>query len=400
MYRLKFERLFFLLLASLFLFAPNLIAQDTQELAQKGQAALQSQDWDEAIKAFSALTEANAKDADAWFSLGYALHASGEIDKALPVHQKAAALGSGEVKSTALYNIACVHSLKKDADKAIEYLEQAVAAGFTDTTQMKSDADFKNVRDDKRFKELIERINNPLIGNWMAAAGKRAGDKIKSDRLPTMTVTSKTMSVGEGEQAFVFEYEIDKKKSPMEVDLTIKKSPMGDGQKAKGIIEFDRKNIKLCYNPNGNKRPDEFKATEENKFHYFSFNKKEMAPGDEIGKWILGDWKCTKGVRAGEVVDAERMATVIKFTKDTITIPVDETSSFEMSYKIDTSKKPVQIDMKIEAGPAPAGTPALGILKRDGDKFILCYDALGGGRPEKFESTGDNNFFYFEMKRE
>lgn len=400
MYSLKFQQAFFFLFISAVLFVPNLVAQDISETIREGQAALQSQDWDTAIKAFTKITDAKPQDADALFALGYALHGAGEIDKALPYHQKAASLGSGDVKATALYNIACVYSRKKKSDKAFDALEKAVEAGFSDTTQMKADTDLANIHKDKRFAELIERVNNPLIGRWVADKGSRAGTKIKSERLPTMIVTSKTMSIGEGDQAFVFEYKIDKTKSPMKIDLTTQKSPMGDGQKAKGIIEFDRKSLKLCYNPSGSRRPKEFESTDENKFHFFSLNKKAANAGGDIGEWVVGDWKCTKGLKAGDDIDEARMATVITFTEDMIKIPIDENSAFEMSYKIDASKNPVQIDMKIEAGPAPAGTPALGILKRDGDKFMLCYDALGGGRPEKFESTGNNNFFYFEMKRQ
>ena len=397
MFCLKLNKRLFSFLALVFVFAPNLVAQDLDETIRKGTLAMQSQKWDVAIKAFTEVTKAHPKDADAWFALGYSLHASGDLDKALPAHKKAVEFGFGEVKHTALYNIACFHSLKENPDKAFDYLEQSVEAGFVDTTQMKSDSDLANIRKDKRFDELIERVNNPLIGTWMASGGSRAGNKISSERLPLMTVTSKKMVVGEGDETFVFEYEIDKAESPMEIDLTITKSPMGQGAKAKGIIEFDRKRIKLCYNPDGSKRPKEFKATEENKFHSFTFARK--AKPVEIGEWIVGNWNCVKGVRSGAEVAGERMATVITFTKDMITIPVDETTAFEMSYKIDASKKPVQIDMKIESGPAPEGTPAKGILKRDGDKFILCYDVLGGGRADKFESTKDNNYHYFEMKR-
>ena len=382
------------------LFSSSTFAQDLQELMQEGVEAVESEDWEDAVELFTEVTEEAPESAVAWFYLGYAHHANGDLDKALPAHKKSAALG-GQTKNTALYNIACVYSLKNDKDKAFDYLAQAVDAGFVDTAQMKSDGDFKNIRSDKRFDEMIEGIKNPLLGDWMAKSGSQAGKKMAKERLPVMKVTSKTMTIGEGDQSFVFEYEVDKEESPMEIDLTIKKGPIGQGSKAKGIIKFDRRSIKLCYHPTDSERPKKFEATEENKFHSFSFVRKTKSDNsDGLAKWIVGKWMCTKGVKSGADVAAERMESAITFTKDMITIPIGEGAAFEMSYTIDASKKPAQIDMKIEKGPAPPGSPASGIIKRDGDKFILCYDAMGKGRPEKFESTEDNQAFYFEMKRE
>ena len=396
----QLHRLLPLAMAIAVIFSSNTSAQDLRELMQEGIAATETGDWEDAVESFEAATEEAPENASAWFWLGYATHGGGDPDKALPFHKKAAALG-GPTKPTALYNVACVYSIKDDKDKAFEYLAQAVEAGFVDTGQMKSDGDFKNIRDDKRFDEMIEGIENPLLGDWMAKSGSQAGKKMAKERLPVMKVTSKTMTIGEGDQSFVFEYEVDKDESPMEIDLTIKKGPIGEGSKAKGIIEYDRKTIKLCYHPTDSKLPHDFEATEENKFHSFSFVRKAKSNNKgELAKWIVGKWKCTKGVRSGANVAAERMETTITFTKDTITIPIGEGAAFEMSYTVDASKKPMQIDMKIEKGPAPPGSPATGIIKRDGDKFILCYDAMGKGRPKKFESTEDNQSHYFEMKRE
>ena len=54
--------------------------------------------------------------------------------------------------------------------------------------------------------------------------------------------------------------------------------------------------------------------------------------------------------------------------------------------------------MKIEEGPAPPGSQAVGIIKMDGETFVLCYDSMGVDRPEKFEANDDGQF-YFEMKK-
>ena len=91
------------------------------------------------------------------------------------------------------------------------------------------------------------------------------------------------------------------------------------------------------------------------------------------------------------------MASVITIDEKLITIPVGPDSAFEMSYTIDADKTPATIDMKIEAGPAPEGS-ALGIIKMENGKFILCYDPTGTDRPDKFESTSEDGRFMFEME--
>jgi uncharacterized protein (TIGR03067 family) len=112
---------------------------------------------------------------------------------------------------------------------------------------------------------------------------------------------------------------------------------------------------------------------------------------------LLGEWKIISGKKAGEDVGEERLATVPKFEKDKVTIP-SPTESFVMSYKLNTRKYPVEIDLKIEAGPAPEGT-ALGIMQIKDDELTFCYDPTGAKRPEKFESTSDNGFYMFVMKK-
>jgi uncharacterized protein (TIGR03067 family) len=113
---------------------------------------------------------------------------------------------------------------------------------------------------------------------------------------------------------------------------------------------------------------------------------------------MVGNWNVTEGTRAGEKVAEDRLAEAkITFDKDKITIPAGD-DEFIMSYKIIAGTSPVEIDMKIESGPAPEGSAAKGIVKFEGDKFILCYHPEAGDRPAKFESTAENGCFLFTME--
>jgi len=65
-------------------------------------------------------------------------------------------LGKGSDDPFTKYYIACLYSLKGDADKALKYLgESIVPLRAINTLRAKSDPDFENVREDQRFRELI-----------------------------------------------------------------------------------------------------------------------------------------------------------------------------------------------------------------------------------------------------
>ena len=208
---------------------------------------------------------------------------------------------------------------------------------------------------------------------------------------------------GQGDTPFVMSYKLDMDAKPMTIDFKIDSGPMAVGAKAKGIVKMHSDGtMSLCYDPSGENRPEKVSSTEENGFFVFKL-KKGMAKTEAKGKnklsaMIQGNWKCVKGVRSGDEVTAERMASIITINDKTIKIPVGPETAFVMSYSIDESKSPATIDMKIEDGPAPPDSKALGIVKMEGGKFYLCYDSMGASRPEKFEANDDGQF-YFEMEK-
>ncbi|HYC78285.1 MAG TPA: DUF2911 domain-containing protein, partial [Planctomycetota bacterium] len=57
-----------------------------------------------------------------------------------------------------LYNLGCAYALKKEKDAAFEALEKAVAAGFRDAGQMEKDEDLAVLREDDRYKQLVEKL--------------------------------------------------------------------------------------------------------------------------------------------------------------------------------------------------------------------------------------------------
>jgi Flp pilus assembly protein TadD len=117
-------------------------------------AAIEKKDWDGAIAKLSAITESQPDNAKAAMLHGYALHAAGRLDEALVMHQKAA--GFADMKAVALYNIACVHALKGDKEKAFAALDESVKAGFGKAEYFETDTDLASLRSDARFAGMVQ----------------------------------------------------------------------------------------------------------------------------------------------------------------------------------------------------------------------------------------------------
>ena len=400
------------------------VAQDTEEkvdldsLFQDAATDRNNGDFAASAKKLKQYTKLKDDNGAAWHYLGYSLHMDGKLDEAIVAHTKATEFD--QFKQLGLYNLGCAYSLKDQLDKSLKFLHEALDSGFDrfgmlDPESGEWDADLANVRKDKGYQAILDRAKNDgkrskkvperivenkfnprsLVGTWTVTSGSRQGEEVAKDRLPEITITRRDVTIPAGDNKFVMSYKVVGADEDMiKIDFKIESGPEAEGS-ALGIMKVDGKQAKLCYDPTGKNRPTEFKTSEEDGCFMFVLEKK--ARKFNVSK-VVGKWNVTKGTRAGEEVDAERLAAAkITIEKDKITIPAGE-ESFVMSYEINADTTPVQIDMTIESGPAPEGSAAVGILRLRGGKFTLCYNATGGDRPKKFESTEDNGNFLFTME--
>ena len=67
------------------------------------------------------------------------------------------ALELGYRKPATMYNLACAHAQLKEKDRAFEWLDRAIAAGYADAGHMEDDDDLWNLRRDPRFKKAVEK---------------------------------------------------------------------------------------------------------------------------------------------------------------------------------------------------------------------------------------------------
>jgi len=64
--------------------------------------------------------------------------------------------------STAYYNLACSYALLGRNQEAIDSLEQAVKLGYDDGDFMLQDEDLASLREEQRFRALLERIRSEV----------------------------------------------------------------------------------------------------------------------------------------------------------------------------------------------------------------------------------------------
>ncbi|MDQ7780388.1 MAG: tetratricopeptide repeat protein, partial [Planctomycetota bacterium] len=83
-------------------------------------------------------------------------------------------------EQTALYNLCCIYSLRGDKKLAIEYLEKTVTSGYEEFEWMSEDPDLDNIRDEPRYKELVEARVQEKIRK--AKEEKEKADREKKDQ--------------------------------------------------------------------------------------------------------------------------------------------------------------------------------------------------------------------------
>jgi predicted esterase len=99
---------------------------------------------------------------------------SGNYQKALETAEKMHELKPDDPDT--MYNMACMHCLLGHKDKAFEWLEKAIDAGFADADHLANDDDLKTIRGEDRFRALVKQLRE---GDNKGAAKKDAEKETK-----------------------------------------------------------------------------------------------------------------------------------------------------------------------------------------------------------------------------
>lgn len=111
-------------------------------------------------------------------------------------------------------------------------------------------------------KEDIEKELKKFQGTWTFESSESGGMKIPADELKGFIVLFEgdKHTVKKGDEVVqVGTQKIDASKSPKTIDVTMTEGP-NKGTVMLGIYEIDENTLKVCFDPQGKKRPTEFKS--------------------------------------------------------------------------------------------------------------------------------------------
>jgi tetratricopeptide (TPR) repeat protein len=123
-------------------------------LVEAADARSAARDWPAAIPLWEKVVAANPVEGRFWSRLATARYGAKDYRGAIPAYEKAFALGYGAPQNIA-YNIACSYALLGEKDAAFAWLARALAGGFLNLENLRTDSDLASLRGDPRFAKLV-----------------------------------------------------------------------------------------------------------------------------------------------------------------------------------------------------------------------------------------------------
>jgi len=117
-------------------------------------------------------------------------------------------------------------------------------------------------------KKDLEKETKKFQGEWTIESSVTGGVEIPAEQLKGFVLTYEgdkhTLKMGD-QVVQVGTQKIDPSKSPKTIDVTTTKGP-NKGKVMLGIYEFEKDTLKVCFDPEGKKRPKEFKSAKDSKY--------------------------------------------------------------------------------------------------------------------------------------
>lgn len=180
---------------------------------QQAQALIGQQNFTAAESVLGQATKEFSSHPSGWYLLGYARHAQKNYDSAMTAYERANQIAQGKAPN-ALYNMACIHALKGESEKAFTKLDAAVQAGFSNFSQLARDPELISLRNDARFLKyqpkwleddelfvettrIIHKWNGEAAGDQFGWTARRVGD-LDADGVIDFVATAPTFNSGAG----------------------------------------------------------------------------------------------------------------------------------------------------------------------------------------------------------
>jgi tetratricopeptide (TPR) repeat protein len=157
---------------------------------EQAEMLFNAQAWEKAATAYAGIVDGDPDNGLAWFRLGTCHGNLGNWDEAANAWRKADALGVAPRRIK--FDLARAEARVGDGDRAIELLDVAVDAGFSDVESLKDDPALESVRHAPMFPALVEAATKNRfpcrydvrfrqfdfwVGEWdvFTARGRKAG---------------------------------------------------------------------------------------------------------------------------------------------------------------------------------------------------------------------------------
>lgn len=126
---------------------------EAETLAERAASAYQAEDWSAARAAYAELAAETPASGRAWYRLGVAERYVGNLDAAAAALTRAQE--NGVPASFVEWEVAKIAMARRNTAGAIEHLNAAVAAGFSNAQFLETSEDFESIRDTAEYQEVI-----------------------------------------------------------------------------------------------------------------------------------------------------------------------------------------------------------------------------------------------------
>lgn len=152
-------------------------AQTDKSAMDQADSYFEAKNWKAAAEAYAALYRVDHENKAAAFKMAFAFHSIGDYQRAIEGYMELADPGGPII----FYNLGCAHARLGEADKAFEWMDRAVKAGFSEAKLVGEDDDLASLRGDHRFAGFVQGVksnafpcaSNPdarafdfWVGNW------------------------------------------------------------------------------------------------------------------------------------------------------------------------------------------------------------------------------------------
>ncbi len=129
-------------------------------------------EWSAAIPVYEAVLKSEPNNSLAWNRLGFSYHNLSNRDKALANYLKSLEYKPNPSLETLIQSrLARVYALKNEKDKAFQSFERALQLGYSNLSELDTQKELDNLRNDGRFADVVKRANinaYPCMANAQA----------------------------------------------------------------------------------------------------------------------------------------------------------------------------------------------------------------------------------------